>query len=220
MFAFFTPALSSAALIDSSIINEAQCNDGEKCTLNTFVKLGISVANYILTIVGALALLMFIYGGFRWILSGGSSENVQKGKDILVGSVVGLLIVFSSYMIISFVTNTLLGAKGDYQFTGNMPVDNSVPSNSCTRAGGTCKKPCNLGNKTIAAGNKYCNDNGGGSCCDNSTVDSNGCSAILPPPTNSSCLTPAACEGKGTFEGKGNCTGINEGCCMFSMPNK
>lgn len=108
LFVLFVPLISSAAILDNTLIVEAQdCSKG--CSLNTFMKLGINIAHYILGIVGALTLLMFIFGGFTWILSGGSSDKVQKGKDIIIGSVVGLLIVFSSYMIINFVSVNLLG---------------------------------------------------------------------------------------------------------------
>lgn len=112
--ALVVPAVSSAALLDTQLANEA-ANCGSKgqpaCSLNTFVKLGVNVANFILGIVGALTLLMFVYGGLTWILSAGSSSAVQKGKDIIIGSVVGLLIVFCSYMIVNFVVNNVLGAK-------------------------------------------------------------------------------------------------------------
>lgn len=73
------------------------------CELNDFVRLAVEISKWILGITGSLALLAFIYGGFVWMLSGGSSERVQKGKQIFTGAVIGLVIVFTSYMIIGFV---------------------------------------------------------------------------------------------------------------------
>lgn len=135
------PFTASAALIDSSLIAEASCTSG--CTINTFVKLGVSVANFILGIVGALTLLMFVYGGLTWILSAGSSSAVQKGKDIIIGSVVGLLIVFCSYLIINFVVNNVLGAKdANNKALFNGSVDNTqpvvTPGTQCKAAGNSC----------------------------------------------------------------------------------
>lgn len=39
-----------------------------------------NIINAVLGISGSLALLMFIYGGFTWMLSGGNAEKVTKGK--------------------------------------------------------------------------------------------------------------------------------------------
>lgn len=61
------------------------------------------VINSLFGIIGSLALVMFIYGGFLWMTSAGSSEQVKKGKDIFIWAVVGLMIVFSAYSIVRFV---------------------------------------------------------------------------------------------------------------------
>lgn len=114
-------------LLDDSLIKEAECISGG-CSLNTFIALGVSLSNIILGLVGALTLAMFIYGGVVLLLSGGSSEKISKGKEIILGSVVGLLIVFGSYTIIKFVVNDVLVANN--KFTGSAP-------NNTGNAGGT-----------------------------------------------------------------------------------
>lgn len=58
-----------------------------------------------LGILGSLALATFIYGGFVWMLSGGSPENIEKGKKILVWAAIGLIIILTSYVTVSFVFN-------------------------------------------------------------------------------------------------------------------
>ena len=84
---------------------------GKKATgdyeLNDFVRVGINVTQWILGIVGSLALLMFIYGGLMFIISSGNSEKVTKAKEIIIGAVIGLVIVFTSYMIIQFTIDAL-----------------------------------------------------------------------------------------------------------------
>jgi len=68
-----------------------------------------NIIKTILTIVGALALAMFVYGGFTWMTSGGSSEKIQKGKNILMWAVIGLVVIFTSYTLVDFVL-TAFGA--------------------------------------------------------------------------------------------------------------
>ncbi|MFA5155725.1 MAG: pilin [Patescibacteria group bacterium] len=75
--------------------------------VNDFIALGINVAKWVMGIVGSLALIMFIYGGFMFLISGGSSEKVEKAKKIIIAAVIGLVIVFASYLIIKFVMQSM-----------------------------------------------------------------------------------------------------------------
>lgn len=92
-------------------------DEGECRSISIFVILLLKFVSYLFTIVGALALLAFIYGGFTLILSQGSSDQVKKGKDILVAAVIGLVIVFSAYMLVRFL-GTAVGLKTDYTLLG------------------------------------------------------------------------------------------------------
>jgi hypothetical protein len=63
--------------------------------------------NIVLRIVGVLALVIFIYGGFCWMLSGGNPEKIKRGKEALIWGVFGLAIIFFSYAIINFILNVI-----------------------------------------------------------------------------------------------------------------
>ena len=65
--------------------------------------------NAVLGIVGSLALVMFIYGGILWMTSAGNDQRVQKGKDTLLWAVIGLIVIFSSYAMVNFVLNDVIG---------------------------------------------------------------------------------------------------------------
>lgn len=56
-----------------------------------------------LGVVGSLALLMFIYGGFVWMTAAGNQEMVTRGRNVLIWATIGLIIIFSSYAIVRFV---------------------------------------------------------------------------------------------------------------------
>lgn len=57
----------------------------------------------ILGIVGSIALLMFIYGGFMWLTSGGNDKKIEEGRKTLVWSILGLALIFASYAILKFI---------------------------------------------------------------------------------------------------------------------
>jgi len=61
-------------------------------------------------IMGSLALLVFVYGGFLWLTSAGNGEKVQKGTSAMLWAAVGIFIIFSSYAILTLVFKGLSGA--------------------------------------------------------------------------------------------------------------
>jgi len=91
--------------------------------INIFIWLGINVGFYLFSFIGALALLVFVYGGFMLILSQGVPDKVSKGKNAMVAAVVGLVIAFSAYALVTFLSNTI-GVKTQYQL--NMETHQNI----------------------------------------------------------------------------------------------
>ncbi len=60
-----------------------------------------------LGVMGSLALVVFVYGGFLWLTSGGSEEKVDKGSKAMFWAAIGIFIVFSTYAILNLIINTL-----------------------------------------------------------------------------------------------------------------
>jgi len=67
------------------------------------------VIQAVLGIVGSLALLMFIFGGLTWMTSAGSPDKVTKGKNILIWTSIGMLIIFTSYTLVKYVLKVVTG---------------------------------------------------------------------------------------------------------------
>jgi hypothetical protein len=78
---------------------------------NNVPKLIGNIINGALGIVGSLALLMFIYGGFTWMLAAGNESAVEKGRNILTWAAIGLVVIFASYSLVTFVIGTLTGVS-------------------------------------------------------------------------------------------------------------
>lgn len=101
-------------------------------SLNDIMAIVISVSGWILGIVGSLALLMFVYGGFMFLISAGSSDKIGQAQKILVAAVIGLAIVFCSYMIIRFVAQTVgVDWQGGKIISANDACSKKYPGYSC-----------------------------------------------------------------------------------------
>lgn len=77
-------------------------------------KLGQVIANAInlLFVVAAmLALGFLIIGGVKWLTSQGEKEGITKARETIVAAVVGLIIIFLSYLIVNFLLNLFVGVN-------------------------------------------------------------------------------------------------------------
>jgi len=79
-------------------------NTGSASTTESAVNtIATEVINVFTIIVGAASVFMIIYGGFRYITSGGSSDKVGSAKNTLIYAIVGLIIVALAQTLIHFV---------------------------------------------------------------------------------------------------------------------
>lgn len=63
------------------------------------------VINVFSVIVGIVAVIMIIVGGFHYITSGGSDEKVKKAKNTILYAIIGLVVVALAQIIVKFVLN-------------------------------------------------------------------------------------------------------------------
>ncbi len=64
--------------------------------------IGIVIQSF-LGIVGGVALIMMVYGGFQWLTAAGSEEKIKNGTQTMLWAAIGLILVFSSYLLVSTV---------------------------------------------------------------------------------------------------------------------
>ncbi|MDR2336834.1 MAG: pilin [Candidatus Nomurabacteria bacterium] len=81
--------------------------DGIPATLFDEGGVFTQITNTILVIVGIISVFMLIFGGLRYILSGGDSKKVVDAKNTIMYAIIGLIIVMLSYAIVNFVIKTL-----------------------------------------------------------------------------------------------------------------
>ena len=66
-------------------------------------KLLHNAVNIALFLAGALAVIMFIYGGIRYVLSNGNPANTKSARETLLYSVIGLAVSSAAFAILNFV---------------------------------------------------------------------------------------------------------------------
>ncbi|MEK9157174.1 MAG: hypothetical protein AAB448_03550 [Patescibacteria group bacterium] len=59
----------------------------------------------VLSIIGSLTLLMFVYAGVLWITAQGDAKKVQRGKDIMVWATLGLGVIAGAYVGVQALVN-------------------------------------------------------------------------------------------------------------------
>ena len=163
--------------------------DGDNCgdyNLDSFIVLAVNASRWILGIVGSLTLLMFIYGGFMFLISAGSSTKVEEARKIIVAAVVGLLIVLASYLIIKFVLSSMgLNWNGGQSVTKLTSSQTQVQTNSSSpvlgqalcasmHPGYNCMN--NAGVPSSACYRDLCDGGNNNLCCDPTAA----CSAVHP----------------------------------------
>jgi hypothetical protein len=73
------------------------CNDSASC-IPLVVNRLITVT---LSLVGALFFVMFLWGGFQYLTAGDANEKVKKAIETLKNAVIGLLLIATSYVIVT-----------------------------------------------------------------------------------------------------------------------
>lgn len=85
-------------------VTDADCTNTDVTTgatdVNGIIKTIINVFSFI---VGLVAVIMIIYGGFRYITSGGDSGNIGNAKNTIIYAIIGLVVVALAQFIVQFV---------------------------------------------------------------------------------------------------------------------
>jgi len=85
---------------------------GEVAQFESIGGLISAVLPNVYVLAGLILLFFLIFGGLAVILGAGqgNQENVEKGKKVLTGTLIGFLVVFASYWIIQ-ILEILTGIK-------------------------------------------------------------------------------------------------------------
>jgi hypothetical protein len=94
------------------IAGGAECSKTASQNANLFGTGGIFnvIANVLIFLVGAIAVIYLIIGGLRYVISGGDSKAVTAAKDTILYAVIGIVVAVISYALVNFVITSLAKA--------------------------------------------------------------------------------------------------------------
>lgn len=118
--------------------NAAKINETSGCGLNDMLQVVINLSTIIVGVTGTAALAMFTYGGVMFIISAGNTERVQKAKTILTNGAVGIVIIFTAWMLVNFIILAL--TKGEVGSAGKIFGDKDWYKIQDSSASATKKK--------------------------------------------------------------------------------
>lgn len=73
-----------------------------------FREVVFQIVNVLLGFLGIVAIIIIMWGGFKWMTAQGEEGKVDEAKKMIVAGVIGLTIIFISYALARFVMLTLV----------------------------------------------------------------------------------------------------------------
>jgi hypothetical protein len=134
----------------------------------------------IITIVFIVAILLalayLIWGGIKWVLSGGDKAKVDSARQAIIAAIIGLVLVFLAYFIINIVVPI---------FVPNFSLQ-TIQLPSINQGNGGASIPAPVGPVDTERG-----------CIDNGGQWINGSCSFAPAPLCSSYTNQTSCQGNG-----------------------
>jgi len=66
---------------------------------------------FFISIVGILAVIMIMAGGFQWLMAAGNAQKITGAKTIIISAIMGLVLTFTSYTILNVLNPAVLDLK-------------------------------------------------------------------------------------------------------------
>ncbi len=68
------------------------------------------IINFALGFLGVIAVVIILFGGFKWMTSAGNEDKVGEAKQMLGAGVIGLIIILAAWAVANFIISNLNSA--------------------------------------------------------------------------------------------------------------
>jgi hypothetical protein len=101
-------ATNAACSGQLTIQGGADCANPGTTSKGLFESGGIfqTIANTLIFLVGAIAVLFLIVGGLRYVISNGDPKAVEAAKNTILYAIVGIIVAILSFAAVQFVIQT------------------------------------------------------------------------------------------------------------------
>lgn len=91
-------------LVDGSCNIESPSNKG----ISLFVRtIALNIVEMILQLVGYISVGFIIYGGYKYMISAGSSDGISKAKKTIMNAIIGLLLSIFAVAIVNLISGAI-----------------------------------------------------------------------------------------------------------------
>lgn len=102
----FTPSSSGFTINNTKLFEEAKkLNKLGNITFNDLIG---RVVKGLMSFMGMILFVFYIYAGLLWMLASGNDEQITKAKNILVWATLGVAVMLGSYVIVKFIFSDAL----------------------------------------------------------------------------------------------------------------
>ncbi|MFZ1257926.1 MAG: hypothetical protein WAQ25_00460 [Candidatus Saccharimonas sp.] len=121
LFSSFVVAAFTVLVLDiaqahaiGTISDGAGAARGKEQPVDLFGNAGVfsKISSVLLFIVGAIAVIMIVIGGLRYVISGGDASHVQAAKNTILYALVGVIVAILAYAAVNFVVNSFVPSSG------------------------------------------------------------------------------------------------------------
>lgn len=116
-------AVSTASVAAIALPAIAFAQGGVDLGLNYATAIGLgtqdvrtTVSNVIrafMGLLGIVAVIIILLGGFKWMTAAGNEEKVSEAKKLIISGIIGLVIIMMAYAIAQFVVTAIVnGTSG------------------------------------------------------------------------------------------------------------
>lgn len=82
---------------------------GEEVSLSDYVT---NIYNFVAMAVGIVGVLMFLVGGFQYMISAGNKSVSGEAKKTMINAIVGIVLVLAAYVFLSTINKQLVNFEG------------------------------------------------------------------------------------------------------------
>jgi multisubunit Na+/H+ antiporter MnhB subunit len=108
-YAQAAPATGCDVVTSGGISHGAECAKPTNAPSQLFGpnSIFVTVTNIMLFIIGAIAVIMLIVGGIRYVVSSGDQNAVTGAKNTILYAIIGIVVAFLAYAAVNFVSSQL-----------------------------------------------------------------------------------------------------------------